>query len=138
MIPPSYTLCLPSSLGPTQLKDRLAKRDKAKADEQEAKETGSLSYAPTLTPSPRVSHLTLIFVFNIRVNCMCSGTVEDVDKHSRRQVRVTKEQNAEVQRLLKLMGIPCVIVCIFLSHIADRPEPEGSMRWCSCGGFFWG
>lgn len=34
---------------------------------------------------------------------------------SRRQVRVTKEQNAEVQRLLKLMGIPCVVVrlCFF-------------------------
>ena len=38
------------------------------------------------------------------------GTTEDVDKLSRRQVKVTKEHNAECQKLLKLMGIPCIIV----------------------------
>ncbi|KAF8318504.1 PIN domain-like protein [Clavulina sp. PMI_390] len=37
------------------------------------------------------------------------GTVEEVDKLSRRQVKVTKEHNAECQKLLKLMGIPCII-----------------------------
>jgi 5'-3' exonuclease len=41
------------------------------------------------------------------------GTTEDVDKLSRRQVKVTKEHNAECQRLLKLMGIPCIIVRLF-------------------------
>jgi len=37
------------------------------------------------------------------------GTTEEVDKLNRRQVRVTKEHNAECQRLLKLMGIPVII-----------------------------
>ena len=35
-----------------------------------------------------------------------AGTAEDVDRQARRQVRVTKEHKSEVQRLLKLMGIP--------------------------------
>ncbi|TDL23124.1 PIN domain-like protein [Rickenella mellea] len=38
-----------------------------------------------------------------------TGTAEDVDKFSRRQVRVTKEHNEECRRLLKLMGIPVVV-----------------------------
>ncbi|KAK9467772.1 PIN domain-like protein [Lipomyces arxii] len=36
------------------------------------------------------------------------GVAEDVDKFSRRTVRVTREQNEEAKRLLKLMGIPYV------------------------------
>ena len=38
-----------------------------------------------------------------------TGTAEDVEKFSRRTVRVTREHNAEAQRLLKLMGIPYII-----------------------------
>ncbi|PSR90858.1 PIN domain-like protein [Coniella lustricola] len=38
-----------------------------------------------------------------------TGTAEDVEKFSRRTVRVTKEHNAECQRLLKLMGVPYLI-----------------------------
>ncbi|XP_014554551.1 hypothetical protein COCVIDRAFT_104673 [Bipolaris victoriae FI3] len=38
-----------------------------------------------------------------------TGTAEDVEKFSRRTVRVTKEHNAECQRLLKLMGIPYIV-----------------------------
>src|SRR5690349_1976280 len=34
------------------------------------------------------------------------GTAEDVEKFSRRTVRVTRQHNAECQKLLKLMGIP--------------------------------
>lgn len=37
-----------------------------------------------------------------------SGTAEDMEKFSRRTVRVTKEQTAECKRLLKLMGIPYI------------------------------
>ena len=37
-----------------------------------------------------------------------TGTVEEVDKFSRRQVRVTKEHNMECRKLLGLMGIPVV------------------------------
>ena len=37
------------------------------------------------------------------------GTAEDVEKFSRRTVRVTREHNAEAQRLLKLMGVPYII-----------------------------
>lgn len=35
-----------------------------------------------------------------------AGTTEDADRQARRQVRVTKEHKEEVQKLLKLMGIP--------------------------------
>ncbi|EDQ98419.1 uncharacterized protein LACBIDRAFT_192371 [Laccaria bicolor S238N-H82] len=38
-----------------------------------------------------------------------TGTVEDVDRFSRRTVKVTREHNQECQRLLRLMGIPVVI-----------------------------
>ncbi len=38
-----------------------------------------------------------------------TGTAEDIEKFSRRTVRVTREHNAECQRLLKLMGIPYII-----------------------------
>ena len=38
-----------------------------------------------------------------------TGTAEDVEKFSRRTVRVTREHNSECQRLLKLMGIPYII-----------------------------
>lgn len=37
-----------------------------------------------------------------------TGTAEEVEKFSRRTVRVTKEHNAECKRLLKLMGIPYI------------------------------
>ncbi|KAF4126134.1 flap endonuclease-1 [Geosmithia morbida] len=38
-----------------------------------------------------------------------TGTAEEVEKFSRRTVRVTREHNAECQRLLKLMGIPYIV-----------------------------
>ncbi|KAH7118810.1 flap endonuclease 1 [Dendryphion nanum] len=38
-----------------------------------------------------------------------TGTAEDVEKFSRRTVRVTREHNQECQRLLKLMGIPFIV-----------------------------
>ena len=38
-----------------------------------------------------------------------TGTAEEVEKFSRRTVRVTKEHNAECQRLLKLMGVPYIV-----------------------------
>ncbi|KAK8043957.1 hypothetical protein PG994_012795 [Apiospora phragmitis] len=38
-----------------------------------------------------------------------TGTAEDVEKFSRRTVRVTREHNEECQRLLTLMGIPYII-----------------------------
>ncbi|TFY54521.1 hypothetical protein EVG20_g9670 [Dentipellis fragilis] len=38
-----------------------------------------------------------------------TGTAEDVDRFSRRTVRVTKEHNEECRRLLRLMGIPVVV-----------------------------
>jgi flap endonuclease-1 len=39
-----------------------------------------------------------------------TGTVEEMDKFSRRTVRVTKEHNEECRKLLTLMGIPFVMV----------------------------
>lgn len=38
-----------------------------------------------------------------------TGTVEDMDRLSRRTVKVTKEHNEECRRLLRLMGIPVVV-----------------------------
>ncbi|KAJ5624623.1 hypothetical protein N7510_000932 [Penicillium lagena] len=38
-----------------------------------------------------------------------TGTAEDVEKFSRRTVRVTREHNEECRKLLKLMGIPYII-----------------------------
>ncbi|KAI0826903.1 PIN domain-like protein [Trametes gibbosa] len=38
-----------------------------------------------------------------------TGTVEDVDRFSRRTVKVTREHNEECRRLLGLMGIPFVV-----------------------------
>ena len=40
-----------------------------------------------------------------------TGTIEEVDRLSRRTVKVTKQHNEECIKLLKLMGIPVVIVC---------------------------
>lgn len=56
--------------------------------------------------------------------------MEDVDKFSRRTVKVTREHNEECRRLLGLMGIPLVVVrssshgTLELSHI----EMIGSVR----------
>ncbi|OAP63846.1 flap endonuclease 1, variant [Fonsecaea erecta] len=38
-----------------------------------------------------------------------TGTAEEVEKFSRRTVRVTREHNDECRRLLKLMGIPYIV-----------------------------
>ncbi|KAG6810650.1 Elongation of fatty acids protein 2 [Tricholoma furcatifolium] len=37
------------------------------------------------------------------------GTAEDVDRFSRRTVKVTREHNEECRKLLKLMGIPVIV-----------------------------
>lgn len=44
-----------------------------------------------------------------------TGTAEDIDRFSRRTVKVTKEHNEECRRLLKLMGIPVIVVCVLIS-----------------------
>jgi flap endonuclease-1 len=51
-----------------------------------------------------------------------TGTVEDVDRFSRRTVKVTKEHNEECRRLLGLMGIPFVVVCSILVVPPNREE----------------
>ncbi|KAK3317879.1 DNA-repair protein rad2 [Cercophora scortea] len=38
-----------------------------------------------------------------------TGTAEEIEKFSRRTVRVTREHNADCQRLLKVMGIPYIV-----------------------------
>lgn len=37
-----------------------------------------------------------------------TGTAEEVEKYSRRTVRVTREHNAECKKLIKLMGVPYI------------------------------
>ncbi|KAF8922526.1 flap endonuclease 1 [Mucidula mucida] len=65
-----------NGIKPAYLSKRLARREEAKEEGEEAKET---------------------------------GTTEDVDRFSRRTVKVTREHNEECRRLLGLMGIPVVI-----------------------------
>lgn len=48
-----------------------------------------------------------------------TGTAEDVDKLSRRTVKVTKEHNEECRKLLKLMGIPVIVVCLLICSVAQ-------------------
>ncbi|KAI6113994.1 PIN domain-like protein [Pisolithus sp. B1] len=66
----------PPELKAGVLSKRLERREEAKAEGEEAKET---------------------------------GTAEDVDRFTRRTVKVTREHNEECQKLLRLMGIPVVI-----------------------------
>ncbi|KAG6330471.1 hypothetical protein ID866_8618 [Astraeus odoratus] len=67
----------PPELKAGVLSKRLERREEAKAEGEEAKET---------------------------------GTAEDIDRFTRRTVKVTREHNEECQKLLRLMGIPVVIV----------------------------
>ena len=49
-------------------------------------------------------------------NAQEEGDADDVDKFSRRLVRVTKEHNDECKKLLKLMGVPYIeVITLFLS-----------------------
>lgn len=66
----------PPKLKSGELAKRFARKNEAKEQHEEAKET---------------------------------GTAEEVERFSRRTVRVTKEHNQECQRLLKLMGIPYIV-----------------------------
>ncbi|KAF8886202.1 PIN domain-like protein [Infundibulicybe gibba] len=66
----------PPELKKGVLSKRFEKRQEAKEEGEEAKET---------------------------------GTVEEMDKFSRRTVKVTREHNEECRRLLQLMGIPVVV-----------------------------
>ncbi|KAF9220876.1 PIN domain-like protein [Gyrodon lividus] len=66
----------PPELKSGVLSKRLERREEAKADGEEAKET---------------------------------GTAEDLERFTRRTVKVTREHNEECQKLLRLMGIPVVI-----------------------------
>ncbi|KAF7968955.1 hypothetical protein HWV62_28801 [Athelia sp. TMB] len=66
----------PPDLKSGVLSKRFEKREEAKEDNEEAKET---------------------------------GTAEDMDRFSRRTVKVTREHNEECRRLLKLMGIPVIV-----------------------------
>ena len=53
------------------------------------------------------------FALPDQAHCTYSpGTTEDVERFSRRTVKVTREHNEECRRLLKLMGIPVVVVWI--------------------------
>jgi len=66
----------PPKLKSGELAKRFARKNEAKEQVEEAKET---------------------------------GTAEEVERFSRRTVRVTREHNEECQRLLKLMGIPYIV-----------------------------
>lgn len=80
---------------------RFERREEAKEGGEEAKEVGT-SCCPAV--------VTCVVGDRANILILTSGTVEEVDKFSRRQVRVTKEHNEECRKLLGLMGIPVVVV----------------------------
>ena len=88
------------SPGQPQLSKRFERREEAKEAGEEAKETGK-SLACGLTRSDSADPSI--------------GTAEDMDKFTRRTVKVTREHNEECRKLLGLMGIPVVVVWISLS-----------------------
>ena len=77
------------------------------------------------------------------------GTVEEIDKFSRRTVKVTREHNEECKRLLKLMGVPYVTApceaeaqCAALAKAGKVLSPDfvarlvcGVLGGGCCGGF---
>lgn len=79
--------------GQFQLSKRLERREEAKEAGEEAKETGK---SPVCSRDGDTDPLI--------------GTAEDLDKFSRRTVKVTREHNEECRKLLGLMGIPVVVV----------------------------
>jgi flap endonuclease-1 len=42
-----------------------------------------------------------------------AGTEADVEKYSKRTVKVTKQHNEDCRKLLRLMGVPVVEVCTY-------------------------
>ena len=69
------------------------------------------------------------------------GTAEDLDKFTRRTVRVTREHNEECRKLLGLMGIPVVEVCwlfsppsIILTRVQAPSEAEAQCAELARGG----
>lgn len=52
-----------------------------------------------------------------RPNEPAIADAEKMDQLARRQVRPTRQHNEEVRELLKLMGIPCVIVSAEAMHL---------------------
>lgn len=82
-----------------QLSKRFERRTEAQEQGEEAKETGT---GYNLHPMGNKKLISSV------------GTAEDVERFTRRQVRVTKEHNEECRRLLGLMGIPVIIVRAFV------------------------
>ena len=89
-----HSLCVWIPLTRAQLSKRFERREEAKEEGEEAKETGmSLNYCTLALDEPTGT-----------------GTAEDMDRFSRRTVKVTREHNEECRKLLGLMGIPFVVV----------------------------
>ncbi|KAJ3323547.1 Elongation of fatty acids protein 2 [Blyttiomyces sp. JEL0837] len=85
----------PPELKLNELKKRGVRRDDAEKAVAKAVEEGKCL----------VHFLEFHFVIS---NLVDPGDVESFDKFSRRTVKVTREQNDECKRLLKLMGVPYV------------------------------
>ena len=63
--------------------------------------------------SLKKSIVFILLNINILKFEICTGDAADIEKFSRRTVKVTPEHNAECKKLLSLMGIPYVEVVIF-------------------------
>lgn len=58
-----------------------------------------------------------------------TADAERMNQLSRRQVRVTKQHNEEVRELLRLMGIPCVVVSIQSIPKHKVENCESDLNW---------
>jgi flap endonuclease-1 len=94
----------PPDLKSKVLQGRYGRREEAKEEAEEEKDIGEI--VAVAWPSLILTTLCL------------TATDERTDQLARRQVKVTKKHNEEVRELLKLMGIPWVVVST-LESIAE-------------------
>lgn len=69
----------------------------------------------------------------LQLSCVCviTGEQENIDKFTKRLVKVTKQHNDECKKLLTLMGVPFVEVqtCCPFSTCASQLEGIRSESW---------
>ncbi len=65
---------------------------------------------------------------------MQTGVDADIEKYSKRTVRVTAQHNEECRRLLQLMGVPIIEVCTMDSKAPSPFSTEiiFAARLCGC------
>lgn len=96
---------------------RAAQKHKAMADLEEAKETGKVAkfkhttglvFSLTITKRRSSSEIHLHAIFSPPF-CL-TGTVEEIERFSKRLVRANQQHTEDCKTLLRLMGVPVLDV----------------------------